>query len=284
MVRVRSSIQLAPTSKERFIWRARLAESSRVLEEILKNPHSQLSAPPPESAKARRMNAEGIAVFYGSFDESTCVAEARPPVGSQVVVGRFELLRSVVLLDLNALSRVFNEGSVFDPDYAEKVNRVVFLRSLVDEISRPVMPQDEPSEYLVTQVVAEYLANKATPHVDGIIFTSSQTGGDGRNLVLFHHATAVEPSGLPEGSYVTVHAFADPDFEDSTTQYRVSEMLPHDKTSVPEPPATEGDIYIRLDLDSIAVFTIQAVNYDKERHILTRHRRTEPDGFPLSRE
>ena len=63
-----------------------------------------------------------------------CVAEARAPVGSHVVLARFEVLR-------------------FDPDFAQREGRTAFLRRVVREISRPVMPQDEAFEYLPTQAV-----------------------------------------------------------------------------------------------------------------------------------
>ena len=42
------------------------------------------------------------------------------------------------------------------------------------------------------------------PRIDGIIFHSSQTGGDGRNVVLFNHARVVEPHSLPKGTSVEV--------------------------------------------------------------------------------
>ena len=68
------------------------------------------------------------------------------------------------------------------------------------------MPQDEAFEYLTTQVVAEYLANKVTLGIDGIIFGSSQTGGNGRNLVLFSHACGVEShDDLPTGTEVDIY-------------------------------------------------------------------------------
>ncbi len=50
------------------------------------------------------MNAPGISVFYGALDEATCIAEARAPVGSHVVVAKFHLLRPVRLLDFDALT------------------------------------------------------------------------------------------------------------------------------------------------------------------------------------
>jgi RES domain len=48
------------------------------------------------------MNAQGIAVFYGATDPLVALADVRPPVGSTVAVGRFELIRPVRLLDVEA--------------------------------------------------------------------------------------------------------------------------------------------------------------------------------------
>ena len=123
------------------------------------------------------MNAPGIPVFYGAFDKNTCVAEVRALVGGKVVVSKFELLRNIRLLDFDALSEVDDGGSYLDPGYAERRGRAAFFKWLVGEISRPVMPQDEVFEHIPTQAMAEYLASKASPPLDGIIFRSSQTGG-----------------------------------------------------------------------------------------------------------
>ena len=133
------------------------------------------------------------------MDRSTCVSEIRAPVGSHVVVGEFELLRPVRLLDLDALVKVHVKGSYFDPDYSIQTNRAAFLKRLVDEVSRPVMPQDEATEYLQTQAVAKYLAEKSCPPLDGILFRSSQIGKPGRNLVLFKSRLLSRTLGTTSG-------------------------------------------------------------------------------------
>ena len=58
------------------------------------------------------MNAQGIPVFYGAMEESTCVSEVRPPVGSYVVLAKFELLRPMRLLDLLTLKDVYVGGTL----------------------------------------------------------------------------------------------------------------------------------------------------------------------------
>ena len=134
------------------------------------------------------MNALGIPVFYGAMEKDTCVAELRASVGSQVMGAKFDLLRPVRLFGpLKALTEIWNiDASHFDPDFDKREDRAASLWSLAREICRPVMPQDKAFEYLPSQAVAEYLANKLDPRLDGIIFRSSQTGC-GRNVVLFNH-------------------------------------------------------------------------------------------------
>ena len=76
---------IEPADEDRFIWRARIAQSTEDLKDILMAPDRELGPPPSSSATGGRMSAQGIPVFYGAFDEATCVAEVRPTVGSHVV-------------------------------------------------------------------------------------------------------------------------------------------------------------------------------------------------------
>ena len=287
--------------KDRFIWRARQAQSTKELKDILRSPAHEIGPPPSRLAKGGRMNAPGIRVFYGALDESTCVAEARAPVGSYVVVAKFELLHSVRLLDLDALGTVYAGDSHFDPDYAVRKGHAAFLGRLVSEISRPVMPQDEAFEYLPTQAVAEYLANRVKPRLDGIIFRSSQTGGVGHNLVLFNHACGVEPYDLPRGTEVSVHINdASEDGEDDEGgMITVFETAPKDPPErVSSGNTEEGvlafsspwiDFYaeerdaptpyreptLRLISDSVSVLDIKRVTYDSDPRVVIRVRDNE---------
>ena len=296
--------EMGPDDEARFIWRARKSQSDKELKSILKSPAREIGPPPSRLAHGGRMNAPGIPVFYGAMDEDTCVAEARAPVGSKVVVAKFELLCSVRLLDFDALAEIFVKGSHFDPDYPELEARAAFLKRLVREISRPVMPQDETFEYLATQVVAEYLASKVEPRLDGIIFRSSQTGGTGRNLVLFNHACRVEPYELPESIEVKFRfprgEEEDEDeeivvFEDVSPNTKEKELpLEKGKRSggllspplISEPwwkddTSSEDDEllkyqtpYLRLDLKSVVVLDIKRVRYDRIRRRVRRNRNT----------
>ena len=297
--------EINPDDQNHFFWRGRSVKSSQEIETILKAPAQELGPPPSKSAKAGRMNAQGISVFYGATEQSTCVSELRPLVGSSIVIGRFGLLCTVRLLDLGALAKAYVNPSYFDPEYADHKARAAFLSHLVSEISRPVLPDDEPIEYLPTQVLAEYLAQKAEPHFDGIIFPSSQTGGSNENVVLFNHSSRVEPYTLPAGSYVEIEIpiknrlDEDDDFYDGIW---VSETVPSD-TDEEEPPIKDREtqrstlgrfrdylfgepednrnLTLRLDTESVKVLDISAAKYKSTERSVTRHRQTEKERDDL---
>ena len=206
--------EVNPPDQDFPIWRARTAQSDEELTTILESPGIQIGPPPPSFAEVGRMNPKGVPVFYGAMDPETCIAEVRPPVGSHVVLGKFRLLRQVKLLDLGSLSKVFANSSYFEPEFGFKAAKAAFIRRLVSEINRPVMPRDVEREYLPTQFIASYLAHRVEPNLDGIIFPSSQTADDGQNIVLFNPARGVEPYSVPEGSETTVYIDSLVDEED----------------------------------------------------------------------
>lgn len=301
-------LEVGPEDEGRFIWRARQAMSEQDLRAILMSPSRQIGPPPSKLAKGGRMNTHGIPVFYGAMEQSTCVSEVRPPVGSYVVLARFEVLRRMRLLDLNTLKEIYVGGSHFDPDYTVRKGRKAFLRYLVKELSQPVMPQDEAMEYLITQAVAEYLADKAEPPLDGIIFPSSQTGGDGRNVVLFNRACGVETQILPVGTETSVHIpshFGEDEYEDIFAEgVYVTVTVPSNPTDEePETgtnpglrhsvPSFEDDEQeeeehncnptLRLDKTSLEVLRINAVTYDRDSHRVSRIEQTTEERDAVAR-
>jgi hypothetical protein len=294
--------QIPPTDDARFFYRARVAYSEPELEEILTAPVKRLGHPPSRLARAGRMNAAGISVFYGAMDADTCIAEVRAPVGSYVVLGRFEIIRPVRVLDLDVLTKLVTEGSWFDRKFATQSNRAAFLRHLAVEISRPIMPRDEEFEYLPTQAVCEYLASCVDPRLDGVIFHSTQTASEGRNVVLFNHAAGVEPYALPDGTKIKLMNMGSGADDDHDYSITVWETVPAEKPAKPKSAssctpnlrallevaswdpanATEGDdrflgreTTLKLDVKKIQIFRIKAVSYQKSEHSVMRYRQTE---------
>ena len=88
-------LDAGPGTSLSTIYRARAFQSDDRLVAALCRPDQQLGSPPPSLASAGRMNAHGISVFYGANEPRVAIAEVRPPVGSQVAVAGFEIIRPV---------------------------------------------------------------------------------------------------------------------------------------------------------------------------------------------
>ena len=280
--------EIKPGDRDSSFWRARTAHSESELQSILESLSSQLGPPPSDKATAGRMNAEGIPVFYGALEEETCVSEVRAPVGSFVVLVKFDLLSPISVLDLEALSNPDSEFSHFDPDYIEKRSRERFLKELVGEMSRPVMPHEEAREFIATQIVSEYLANRVYPPLHGIIFSSAQTGNGGRNIVLFNGARSVETHEPRPGTSFRVRVPPQPGIPPPGTESREDVIIQTDPqradvenqrivedppNSAPETQDSHGDSILRLDPQSLKVLKISGVKYKSNSLPLNRAHR-----------
>jgi len=298
---------------EDCIFRVRIADSPKKLEKIIKELPDSLGAPLARYAKAGRMNAEGISMFYGAMDKQTCIAEVRSPVGSSVIIGRFYPLRDLRLLDLSRLKDVYLSGSIFDKNHIEALSRLRFLELLVDEISMPIMPGTESRDYLPTQIVSEYLASKSGLKLDGVMYSSSQIfqehedtdneksencNKEGMNIVLFPHASVQKPYEVPDGTTISVHTnFGPPDDPDDSIY--ISEEYPESKIKknklkrkeifdtfigckpiVLDDEFPDYDPRLQLDMNSIEVETIKGVKYLSNTRYVSRHRyNKKDDGF-----
>jgi len=185
--------QIGPEESITLLHRARIAGGEDKALVIKKDAVKQLGSPPSGSASAGRMNAQGISVFYGALSKETALAEIRPSVGSIVAVASFSIDRQLQLLDLSRLGEE-PYGSIFDPDYGDRVSRLGFLEGFHHLIARPIQPHHEPLEYLPTQAVAEYVANIL--NFDGILYASSQTGAAPRRGDKTHENGSFYPSSL----------------------------------------------------------------------------------------
>lgn len=284
-------IDAGPGSSLEFIYRARVFQSDESLKLALARPDLHIGPPPSNHARPGRMNANGISVFYGANDPETALAEVRPPVGSKVVIARFNILRSIRLLDLSALEDIHEKGSIFDPDYILRIQKAVFLKSLADRITKPVMPDDEAFEYLVTQAISDFLANKDNPVIDGVVFRSVQTAGNSLNIVLFHKSSKVEKIEVLDDTEINVslgwHTEDgwEPDYSvtkrvPSPTKYEDTEADSWIRGFLPDPPDfsecrnVEHDYRaekLRIDIDSIKVHEIRAVKFDSFEHSVSNN-------------
>ncbi len=287
-------VDAGPGTNFHSVYRARVFQSEGRLVEALRRPDIHLGSPPAAVAAAGRMNARGISVFYGANDPKVAIAEVRPPVGSQVAVARFEIIRPLRILDLMALTAVKVTGSIFDPDHAGRMERAMFLRTLSARITKPVMPDDEHFDYLATQAVADFLATESSVPIDGIIFPSVQAAGDVLNVVLFHKAARVETLVLPKGTKVSART-GHMEEDGWVEEYEVIEEVPPAAEEKPkpgwpdfsalaaipwEPHDSDGrDASLRVVLDSVAVHQVRRVEFRTDEFRVSRQRskKHEPD-------
>lgn len=281
-------VYAGPDCETKSYFRARVFHGKADLERALARSDLELGPPPSKVARAGRMNAQGISVFYGAADAETAMAEVRPPVGSRVIVGRFDLLRQVRLVDVQALRTLYVEGSYFDPEYIKQLELAKFLGSLSAKMTMPVMPDDEPIEYLITQMIADYLSRIPKPGLDGMVFPSVQKKGERANIVLFNHASRVAEWEIPDGTEIDASTY-EMDDDGGAFRYHVSERVP--------PPTEEGnkprkpldffdftptafeqrssdtrDNTLSLDAKSLQVHHIDSVGFGTTDFQVTRHR------------
>lgn len=196
-------VNAGPNTEYTQFYRARVFQNQRNLESALEHPERNLGAPPEGLGAGGRMNAPGQPAFYGATDEATALSEVRPPVGSNVVCAAFEIIRPLVLLDIKLLENIEPPygQSIFDPDTLIRSERRSFLKVLSVKMTAPVMPENQDRDYLITQVIADYLAMHPSLNIDGILFPSVQTnaksnGSSVRNVVLFHKSAMTLNSDL----------------------------------------------------------------------------------------
>ena len=136
---------------------------------------ADLGTPPIRMARANRMSAAGIPLFYGALDDETAIAETVDPVDAAegaVALGHFQPTASLRVLDLTRLPA---SPSLFDVEHRERRGDLIFLNSFVGDVSKPVRRDGtEHIDYVPTQILCEYIRHGfADGEVAGIFFRST---------------------------------------------------------------------------------------------------------------
>lgn len=284
---------IGPGTDTTTLFRARVFQTVESLTNGLCRPDREIGPPPIGKAAAGRMNASGISVFYGALAPLTAIAEVRPPVGSDVVVATFEILRPLRVLNLSALMQIMVRKSYFDPDCRPLQERVAFLEILGNKMTRPVMPEREHADYLVTQVIADFLASEHG--LDGILYPSVQVAADRpvahrTNIVLFHRTSRVEEIELPKGTALSA-SHRQYDDEGENSEFVVYEEL---QAQCPPPVQTPNEPFglnldpeviviperfpdkrqasLRLVVEAVSVHHVDAVHFSTTEFPVKRHR------------
>lgn len=76
-------VTAGPDADRQSFFRARVFHKGGELEEAMMRPDLNLGPPPSRFARAGRMNANGISVFYGASDESVALLRSAPPSAAE---------------------------------------------------------------------------------------------------------------------------------------------------------------------------------------------------------
>jgi len=147
------------------------------------------------------------------------------------------------------------------------------------------MPNDEPSDYLVTQAIADYLASHA--QLDGILYPSVQAAGAKKNIVIFHHAAGVKQLEFPPNTELDARTYTSTE-DGPEADYSVSEVISEPKAqdekkeeddlwglspaAIEEAEVDTRESTLDLDLESVEVHHIDAVSFQTTSHPVRRHR------------
>lgn len=287
--RTSAIVEIGPDMPIKSLFRAREFQSHEKFNTALCQPDRELGPPPSSLAIAGRMNAKGVAVFYGATDSKVAISEIRPAVGSKVVVAQFDITRKLKLLDIAKLEDLIEYGSLFKPSQKRALGKKKFISSLCEKISAPVMPQDESEDYLITQAISDYLSDLASPtSIDGIIYRSAQVGSDNTNVVLFHKSSLVECREKPIEARVvkSFNFLLDSDDEDEYHVYEMDEIKDSEsKESVHDIDNRSYDFNndekrissLRLDPSNIWVYHIRHVDFDTPKIEVRRYHSQKED-------
>lgn len=259
-------VEVGPETNAIALYRARIFQSVTSLDEALRHPERLLGAPAAGIGVGGRMNAAGQPAFYGATDVQTALAEVRPPVGSWVVVAKFSITRALKLLDLKRLGQVTlsRDASLFGASTRAQAERRDFLRLFCEKIVAPVMPESQERNYLITQVVADYLSMHSRASIDGIIYPSVQRGSEknsstGENIVLFHKAvTAVNAESDGSTAEVALWEYE----EDGPERYFRPRImyLPDKPQAWFKPLDYQPNPALQLVRDSIEIHRVQCID------------------------
>ena len=146
-----------------------------------------LCSPPFNYAKANRMSAEGISVFYGANNAAIALAEisdGKP----YATVATFVNLRELNILDLADKDK-YAVPSLFDAERRHLRESTKFLNELNRDLTRSI-EEMKVIEYIPAQVIAEYfrfLYEHNGKRIDGIAYSSSKDFGETCYVLFFDH-------------------------------------------------------------------------------------------------
>lgn len=137
--------------------------------------------PIPNKGKEGRANPNGISYLYLANEENTALAELRPSLGHYISSAQLQVQRDLKIVDCYSVTRHYTHVEcIFNPPKSqEEIGNAVW--SMINAAySKPVSNADETSDYVPTQILAEFFKSQG---FDGVCYKSSL--GAGYNYILF---------------------------------------------------------------------------------------------------
>ncbi len=138
--------------------------------------------PAQYKGKEGRANPKGISYLYLSNDENTALAELRPYLGQHISSAQFQIQRNLRVIDCYSVPQHYSYAMCFFNPPVSQVEITNAVWSMIHEaFTKPLTNADEASDYVPTQILAEYFKSEG---FDGVCFKSSM--GQGYNFVIFN--------------------------------------------------------------------------------------------------
>lgn len=154
---------------EQILYRARIhkkkdKEKPFVTEE-------EIGMPPSEYCGNGRVNPKGIQAFYSAGAKNTVISEVRPSIGDEITIGKFKTNEHLEVLEIDEDGACHGWcGDEQSKSGKSKEFLLYFATYFNIGFSKPIKESERDSEYLLTQIFAEYCKSQG---VDGIAYPSS---------------------------------------------------------------------------------------------------------------
>lgn len=146
----------------------------------------EMGAPEKRIASHGRANPAGIPYLYLGSTPQTAISEIRPHAGEKACVADFSVPAGLKLVDLRNPRRMVSPFVLTGEDEIGLLRSdIAFLERLGTELTRPIVPQGAPIDYVPSQYLCEFIKKCGYA---GVIYRSSV--GNGINLALFNPAIA----------------------------------------------------------------------------------------------
>ncbi|HHL2498351.1 TPA: hypothetical protein ACQ301_000322 [Yersinia enterocolitica] len=154
-----------------------------------------------------------------------------------------------------------------------ELDKILFLRTLSNKLTIPVLGQAKGHEYLITQAVSEYLGLLQECKLDGISFESTQVDSmqqdkNERNIVLFSKSAKVAFANNEFKKREYAVKLYECEWDDNNGPFDI--FSPKITLSVNEFNSNSLEHYgvIRLDEKSLEINIIKGIDYIKEPHTI----------------